>query len=267
MWITQASDGPTIAARHAALAGLAENDSSETIELLSAIIRDESQRHTLRNAAVDSLAKYGSEPAKAELLAIATDGVTEAKVRSSIVDKLTDLDMDNVVELLADIASNDPSYATRVAAIGALAHHESAEHGELIAELVDFPSQHDQVRQAALRALAKLDDARGLELGMKYAGFGNMDRARPTAIETIGKLAEHDQDTAVEYLLQLLHDPERRAVRAAAAALADIGDERAIAPIQAMADSHPNPQLRESAEGWLKQLQESAETNDDDTDS
>ena len=262
MWSAQANDGPTIAARHAALVALAENDSAETIDLLSAIIRDESQRHTLRNTAVDSLAKYGSEQAKAELLAIATDGLAEAKVRASIVGKLTDLDKDDVVELLAKIAGNDPSYATRIAAIDALAHHEAVEHADLIAQLVEFPSQHDRVQQAALRALAKLDDARGLELAMKYAAYGNMDRARPTAIETVGKLAEHDQDTAVEYLLELLHDPERRAVRAAAAALADIGDERAIAPIQAMADSHPNPQLRESAEKWLKELEEAQQETD-----
>ncbi len=262
MWIAQANDGPTIAARHAALAAMAENDSAETIELLSAIIRDESQRHTLRNTAVDSLAKYGSEQATAELLALATDGVDEVKVRSSIVGKLTGLDKADVVELLAKIAGNDPSYATRIAAIDALAHHEAADHADLIAELVDFPSQHDRVRQAALRALAKLDDARGLDLGMKYAGFGHMDRARPTAIETIGKLAEHDNDKAVDYLLELLHDPERRAVRAAGAALADIGDERAIAPIQAMAESHPDPQLRESAAEWLNELKEAQQETD-----
>ena len=254
MWTTQAIEGPSIAARHAALQALEDVDSPETIELLSSIIRDESQRHTLRNTALDSLAKYGSAKAKAELLSIASDGVAEARVRSSIVGKLTKLEKDDVIELLANIAANDPSYATRVAAIDGLAHHEAAEHADLIAQLTDFPSQHDQVRQAALRALAKLDDARGLELAMKYAAYGNMDRGRPTAIETIGKLAEHDQDTAVAYLLELLNDPERRSVRAAAAALADIGDERAIAPIQAMAESHPNPQLRESAEQWLKKL-------------
>ncbi|MCH7849590.1 MAG: HEAT repeat domain-containing protein, partial [Planctomycetes bacterium] len=255
MWTTQAIEGPSIAARRAALQALEDVDSPETIELLSSIIRDESQRHTLRNTALDSLAKYGSAQAKAELLAIANDGVAEARVRSSIVGKLTKLEKDDVVELLANIAANDPSYATRVAAIDGLAHHEAAEHADLIAQLADFPSQHDQVRQAALRALAKLDDARGLELAMKYAAYGNVDRGRPTAIETIGKLAEHDQDTAVAYLLELLNDPERRSVRAAAAALADIGDERAIAPIRAMAESHPNPQLRESAEEWLEKLE------------
>ena len=76
-------------------------------------------------------------------------------------------------------------------------------------------------------------------------------------IDAIGKLAEHDQDKAVEVLLALLTDPESRSVRAAGSALADVGDERAIEPIKAMSESNPNPQLRESAEKWLKKLEDS----------
>lgn len=56
----------------------------------------------------------------------------------------------------------------------------------------------------------------------------------------------------------VLNDPERRAVRAAVA-LADIGEERAIDPIRAMAESHPNPQLRESAEKWLVKFDKAQE--------
>ena len=60
----------------------------------------------------------------------------------------------------------------------------------------------------------------------------------------------------------MLNDPEGRSLRAAAAALADIGDARAIAPIQAMAESHPDPQLRESAEKWLEKLEKAQEQKD-----
>lgn len=57
-------------------------------------------------------------------------------------------------------------------------------------------------------------------------------------------------------------DPERRTVRAAASALADIGDKRAIDPIRAMAETHPNPRLQESAERWLEKLEEAQDEND-----
>ncbi len=214
---------------------------------------------------MNSLAGFGSDDAKAELLSIITDGVAEVRVRATLVGKLENFDQEGVVEILADLAGNDPSYATRVAAIEALAHHEADEHADLIAQLVDFPSQHDRVRQAALRALAELDDPRGLDLGIQYAAYGYMDRARPAAIETIGKLAEHDQDRAVEFLLGLLNDPERRTVRAAAGALADIGDERAIDPIRAMAETHPNPRLRESAEKWLEELEKAQQEDENES--
>ncbi|MCH8344517.1 MAG: HEAT repeat domain-containing protein [Planctomycetes bacterium] len=264
MSMTQATNGPTIAARHAAIEALGETDIPQAVSLLSQIIADESIRYSLRNTAVDSLAGFGSDDAKAELLSIIADGVAEARVRATLVEKLENFDQERVVEILADLAGNDPSYATRVAAIEALAHHEAAEHADLIAQLVDFPSQHDRVRQAALRALAELDDSRGLDLGIQYAAYGYMDRSRSAAIETIGKLAEHDQDRAVEFLLGLLNDPERRTVRAAAGALADIGDERALDPIRAMAETHPNPRLQESAEKWLETLEKAQEeTNDE----
>ena len=63
MWIEQArkpvngsggsggGGGPTIAARHEAVESLAQHDLSGVVELLAAIVRDESERHSLRNAA------------------------------------------------------------------------------------------------------------------------------------------------------------------------------------------------------------------------
>ncbi|MHC4427671.1 MAG: M1 family aminopeptidase [Planctomycetota bacterium] len=255
MWIAQIEGGPTIAARHAAIEGLGRVDSPETIELLSGLIHDASLRHTLRITAVEALAGYGSAEARAALHAIARDGVDDARVRVKIVSALKDSDKDEVVGLLAEFARNDPSYATRVAAIEGLAHHEATEHAELIAQLVHFRSQHEQVRSAALKALADLDERRGLELGMRHAAYGNMDRARPAAIEAIGKLAKHDADRAIPFLIKLLNDPERRTVRAAGEALAETGDERAVAPIRAIAETHRNPRLREEAEKWLKKLE------------
>ena len=253
---TQARLGPTIAARHAAFSALRDHDTPGTIQLLSEIIEDESVRYTLRNAAVDTLARYGSKQARERLLAIATAGVEEARVRATVVGKLQDYDAEEVVELLAEVADSDPSYATRVAAIRALAHHEAAEYADLIVELVDFPSQHDRVGRAALSALAELDDPRGLDLGIRYSAYGFVDRSRPAAIEAVGKLAHHDTDRAVTHLIALLDDPERRAVRAAGAALAEVGDERAVAPIEAMSESHPSERVRDRAADWLKKIKE-----------
>ena len=263
MWIQQVTDGPTIAARRAAIAGLAESDTPETIRLLAGLIDNSALRHTVRSSAVNTLAKYGSEQAKDALLAAIESGIDNARVRAGAVGKLDGYDADQVTDLLAEIAGGDASYATRVAAIKALAALDATEQADLIVELVGFPSQHEQVRNAALAALAKLDDPRGLDLGIQYAAFGYMDRARPRAIAAVGKLAEHDTDRAVPFLIALLDDPEPRSVRAAGKALADIGDERAIDPIKAMSESDKSERRREMAEKWLKKLEDKDKDKDD----
>ena len=256
MWIAQVREGPTVAARHAAIEALGEIDTSETVDLLSAIAANPQVRHTLRASAVEALAGYGSADARAEVLRILRRHVDDPRVRIKLVEALQTFDKADVVDLLALHARSDPSYATRVAAIEGLAHHEASSHVDLIAELVHFKSQHEQVRKAALAALVKLDDPRGLELGMRYAAYGHLDRARPAAIAAVGALAENDRDRAASFLLPLLNDPERRAVQAAGEALAEMGEPRALEPIRAIARTHRSPRMREEAEKWLQTLEE-----------
>lgn len=255
MWLREATEAPTVPARRAAIKALAAQDSTETIALLASLGRDESVRWSLRQNAIESLAAFGSDQAHEQLLALINDGIAHPRVRKTAVESLRKLPSAKVIALLAQIAASDSSYLTRAAAIDGLAHFKAKEHADLIVAQVAFQSQHDDVRQAALKALAALDDPRGLDLGMQYAAYGSMDRARPTAIETVAKLASHDKDTAVKFLLELLDDPEIRTVRAAGAGLAEVGDERALQPLQSMAATHPNPRLREDAAGWATDLQ------------
>jgi aminopeptidase N len=233
MWLEQVKRGPTIASRHAAIEALADRDTPQVVELLSRVITDESNRHTLRRTAVKTLAGLESKEARTALLAIVQSGVGDARVREPLIRALEDFEARRVVTLLAEVAETDPSYATRVAAIETLAHHEAAEYADLIAELVYVPSQHDQIRKAALVALADLDDHRGLDLGIKYSAYGYQDRSRPAAIKAVGKLAHYDPDRAAFFLISLLDDPERRTVSAAGDALARMGDKRAIEPAPA----------------------------------
>jgi len=252
MWLAQATAGSTIVARRRAVAALGDTETSESRSQLVAIVADKDRHYALRNAAVESLADYGSDAAHSALLGLLEGGIGEAKVRVTLVEKVAELDDDAVVPLLAKTAGGDPSYATRVAAIEGLGKLEAKEHADLLVELVAFESQHDQVRRAALAALADLDEPRGLDLAIRYSAYGYMDRARPEAIRAIGKLAEHDRDRAVECLLALLEDPCGRPARAAGQALAELGDQRAVAPILAISKTDPDPRRRKRASKWLE---------------
>jgi len=256
LWLEQVEHGPTIASRHAAIEALADRDTPQVVELLSRVITDESTRHTLRQTAVETLAGLSSKKARTALLAIAESGVGDPRVREPLIKALEDFEAEQVVTLLAEVAETDPSYTTRVAAIEALAHHGAAEYADRIAALVHVESQHDQIRKAALVALADLDDPRGLDLGFQYSAYGYMDRSRPVAIKAVGKLGHYAPDRAVAFLIALLDDPERRTVSAAGEALAEMGDERAVEPLRAVSEAHPNDRLRRQAEQWLKKLEE-----------
>jgi aminopeptidase N len=254
LWSRQAVDGPTIVARRRAIDALGRLATPDHRALLAEIVRDESVPHGLRSRAVEALAEHGLDETGPILLETFRAGVAEARVRLALVRTLAKLDREQVGALLADVARNDESYATQAAAIDGLAKLEAKEHVDLIVELVRTESQDDAVRRSALSALAKLDDPRGLDLAIEYAAYGYMDRSRPAAISAIGDLAEHDTDRAVEALLGFLDDPGRRPAWAAGRALANLGDERAVEPIGAIAISDPSERRREAAERWLETL-------------
>jgi HEAT repeat protein len=195
-----------------------------------------------------------SGEARARYLAILRDGVADPRVRAEFVEGLRGFEPGEVKAILAEHARGDASYDTRVAAIEVLAAMKAKDQADAFVELVEYPSHADQVRNAAIAALAALDDARGLDPAMAYSVFGYSDRSRAQTIQALGKLAHHDADKAVPFLIAMLDDPERRAVNAAGDALAEIGDKRATGTIRAISQSSPDPRLRSRAEGWLKKL-------------
>jgi len=257
MWIAQAKQGPMIAARRAAVQALSDTDTGEVIELLTSMIKDTSLRHTLRSDAVQSLASLGSTRAKDALLAIAEAGVEDARVRSDVIGAMGDIDDPRAMTLLVKAASEDDSYATRNAAIRGLGEKKAEDHVDLLLDLVNYESQHQRVRTTALGVLVDLDEPRALPLAIQYSAYGNPDRARGSAIRAVGQLAKHDLDTAVPFLISLLDDPEQGPRGSAISALVQTGDERAKAPLQAIADSDPNPSMKRRAERALEQLNES----------
>lgn len=257
MWLDQLAEGPTVVAKHRAVTGLADRDHPDHRAALDRVARDAALYVNLRIAAVDALGGLGSTEAKDLVRDLHAAHLEDPRLRAVIAKALARQSGPEIEALLAETAENDPSYATRKAAITALGDAKSEAHAELLTRLVHVPSQHDQIREAALLALGKLDDERGLDLALQYAAYGYMDRSRAKAIEVIGTLGHHDADRAMEALLGYLHDPLRRPARAAGGALAKLGDERGLDALEAVEKTDPNPGRREDAEGWVKTLRKS----------
>ncbi|MEM7228974.1 MAG: M1 family aminopeptidase [Planctomycetota bacterium] len=264
-WMTEARDGVTIVARHDAVRALRAWDMPETIALTSSIAADPNGRHTLRQTAVATLGSYGSDDARDELLKVYDEGIADPRVRASVISEFGSYDLEDVADRLVNVLKNDEGYDPRNNAINVLAKLEAEDHVDLIAATAHVPSQHDQIRDTALSALATMEDERGVDLAMQYAAWGHQDRPRARAISALGDLAEHDEERIVDFLLELLDDPHTRPRRAAGSALAKIGNERALEPLQAIATSHRDKRERDRAEGWVETLKKNMKDDDDDS--
>lgn len=251
--LAQAESGPTIAARRAALAALASHDRPEVRSLVFRIAGDTGRRHTERSQAVEVLGGFGSSEAREQVLALLDQGIDDARVREAALRQLASHPAEVAIPRLVTAAQGDPSYDCRALAIRRLGALKASAHADLILAMVETPSHAEKIRLAALAALADLNDPRGLEPAITASRFGMPDRARPAAIGVVGRLGAHQRQAAVQALLPLLDDPERRSVLAAGAALADLKATEARPRIAAMAESGPT-WARDEAAKWLARL-------------
>ncbi|RMH30348.1 MAG: hypothetical protein D6693_00660 [Planctomycetota bacterium] len=242
-WVARAlRRGPTVPSRLDAAEALAARPGPETVAALAEALADASEHHSVRAACAASLADLD----RADELLAALSETTEPKVRVAVVRALGEIDDDRVAPALAPIASDaDESYAVRAAALEGLGRRGGPEHLPILTSALEAPSQHDQVRTGALRGLASLDEPEGLDAAILYTEIGWLSRTRPVAIGAVADLAHHDPERAIDALLPLLDDPEERSRQAAARALAEVGDERALERLRALAQTHPQPTFRE----------------------
>lgn len=262
-WRRQAMVGPTLPARHRALAHLAETDDAIARSILVETIADASLHRSVRRRAAESLGAHGSPESRALLLElIGGRAPNDAPTRRALVGVAGRIDRPEIDAHLARIAAEDDSDAVRAAAIEALGRRESAEALEPLLGLADRPSRRDAVSLAVLDALVACDDARGVDLALALAAYGGPDRTRASALRAAGRLAAHDPDRVVPLLVDLLDDPQASVRRAAGAALVSAGDPRGLDPLRRRAASHVHPSERRRAEEWLEQLAKEAPKRD-----
>jgi aminopeptidase N len=265
-WLTELRDGPTFAARARAVDALRAAGggalASHVADALVAVARDEGSAVGLRTAA---LAALGADE---RVMALAIDPPEDARVRRALVEaagrllKGREEASESLTGFLLRSAWADRSYGVRSEAITALANAGHAEAMAIALEATAMESQHDQVRQAALRALATLDKVEGLAAAIRLAGPGVNSRTRPVAVETVRTLAKHDEEAATDLLVHLLEDREARTVRAAGEVLASMGGERAAAALEAYASRARSAMEKKQAGEWVEKVGRKASAAD-----
>ncbi len=247
-WLAnQLAHGPTVPARIIAARALAGAGDAATDHLVEALFDPETPR-TVRQAAAAALSDHEAPGA---LLSIAADKREDARVRQAAIRALdaADADARSVLQEHRRLAiDRSAPWGVQTAAITALGNHGEPRDLELLAMALDVESRDDEVRRAAIRAIAALDEPAGLELILPFVEVGTNSRTRPVAMTAVAALAHHDRATAYDAVSPHVEDQrEARARRAALSALVEIEDERGVELMRRVARSFNHPVHRDDA--------------------
>ncbi|MDT4966612.1 MAG: aminopeptidase [Acidobacteriota bacterium] len=206
-------------------------------------------------ARVDIATALGTAPGVANRAALVTaTRDPDAHVRASAINALAK-SKDAALASVYEQFLNDQSYATVNAAAIALGETKSANAYDALNKLLDVSSWRDQIRSSALTGLARLEDKRALETGIRYAASGNLPSVRAAAIRLLGSVGKGDERAfklISQALLSAVSRTDFQIALAAADSLVKLGDPRGIDVFEESLKSAQSPQIQ----GFLKQFQQ-----------
>jgi aminopeptidase N len=259
MWLEHLATGPTTVARLRAARHFRSDTSDEVIAALATALADSDAFWSIRNECAASLGEMQAPAAMEKLIeALRADeaGIADARVRRAVIDALARYETPEVAEIMVRFALSDPSYGVVAAATAALGRTTHGDVTDILLANAEQDSYNDQIRRAALQALADRDLEAGIAPARKYAAYGQYDRIRPDAIRALGRLAHYETHTEQirRTLIELTLDPQPRARRAALEALADLGGSEAANVLRAVADSGVDQATRDTARAALARV-------------
>lgn len=267
-WLALLEHAPTLPATLQAARAIADLDPddvpSDARTKLATLAANRNAHHTARAAALSALASLDDSD---HLMVLGASVRDDARARRAWIQAIAQLararkdtpTYPHLADILTRTLESDPSYAVRAEAaraLGRLAHTDAL---PLILAAAETDSQHDQIRQAALDALASLDHPDGLPVAIRHTRYGVLPRTRPAAVRALAALSHHDPEPSLDLLISLLDDREVRTIRAAGEALLNHDDPRAHQAIRDFAAAARGSMLRATARAWLDQLNSPAD--------
>ena len=231
--LDQLANGGDVERRRAA-EWLSKYNRKAVVTALGGALREDPFR-SVRAQAAKTLGKIRTKAARDELLRGLHD--PDSRVRQKVVTALGDYKGDEqVASALVEQFASDASYYVRANVVTALANMRSKRAGEIIEAALETDSFREIIRDSAMTALAKLKKPAGIDLAIEWAEYGRPLPVRRQAIRTLGKLghlAAGRNDQVRDLLVGYLQDPHFRARNEAMKALGALGDDQAIAALEA----------------------------------
>jgi len=265
LWLNALLEGPTVVCRAAAAKALAKKAKADAIEALAKVVTNEREHWTVRTQAASALGSAQTVAAREALLRLLVEpkALENHKVRAALVEAGGKYDTPAMGEAIAKFARGDASERVEAEATSALGSILSFDATAILVANADKESQSNQIKAAAISALAARNNLEGIAVALKYSAYGNHDRLRPGAIRALGRLAKENRDERERIrpvLAAMLMDPQDRTVGSAVDALVAIGDAESTAAVRRFLEGTVKPQIRRRAEGALARAKGDTET-------
>jgi aminopeptidase N len=235
-WLYQLKNATDFADRADAVVALrkVKNDDEVVAALATALNSDKAWG--IRALSADALGQVGGATALKHLIdSLNTNDF--APVRYHIVGAIGEFKDDpSVPAKLEAIARNDHSYRARASALQALGHLKSPNALSILAAAVEGDSPDGFLRNAALRSLGFLGDAKGVPLLRGWAAPGKDVDSRSAAIASLGRVDKSNKEITRQ-LASYLSEPHFMVRWSAISALGNRGDASAIPALEALLKS------------------------------
>lgn len=177
----------------------------------------------------------------------------KSRVRAEVISALANYKDTTLVSKIQDIFQTDSSYAVQSAAIRAIAKLDSANALSFLQNALKMDSYNEQIRKAAIRALAALKTSEAVDILLPYGSLKYPATLRLSVIRAM-RLIGKKNPKVLPFILEHLKDPGNRVRRQAAFTLSRIGDASAIQPLENAIKIEIDPRVKKSMEIALKHL-------------
>jgi aminopeptidase N len=241
MLLYELKHGKTNWTRLWAAQALTKFKNAEAIQgLKEAILHD--QFWMVQAEAAKTLGTIGTEAARDALLE--TVRVKHPKARRGVVRALGEFRSELAAEALLTTLTKDESYYVEAESARSLGKSRSTRAFDaLVNAFRTKESYRDLVKSYALEGLTELKDARSTSIILEGTRYGLNFRVRETAAKMLGKIGASDQ-MVFERLVELLRDKNLHVRIAAASALRDLHDPRALAELERTLEVDVEPNMR-----------------------
>jgi aminopeptidase N len=230
--IYQLKNAETVPDRAEAASALGEiNDSNDVVRALGAAALNDAH-WGVRNEALRALGKIGNLAAEQEVEnARANDKPWVREVAVAQLGKFKDATLGAE---LAKIATSDPAYRVRAAALQSLADLKAPNALDVLTAAVKSDSPDDILRRGALRALGDLGDDSAAPLVLEWSALGKPLTSRAAAISSLGQLDKSNKEIT-KALISYVEEGHRDVRFPAVFALGRRGDPDAIPSLEKLA--------------------------------